>query len=190
MYLLNGKCQPVFWVDSFSHYCVITVEGRKKIENLPILVTCQSGTFVLISSKVRPCCSWKHSIINDMAIGWSKSRHFEYFILVSAATILFVVCYRLCGTLDCVLNSANQWLQDWWQPFQCMLEVSIEQYNQLVYGCQSYGSHDFGSNWVLSGWLGRVSRGKVRVSPPWWSSGYKPSTWKKSNKVVCNKVLP
>ena len=35
--------------------------------------------------------------------------------ILRAATFLFVVCYRLCCTLDSVLNSsltANQWLQD------------------------------------------------------------------------------
>ena len=42
--------------NSFSCYCAIVVDSRKKecqkIDDLPVLATCQSGTLAMFSSKV------------------------------------------------------------------------------------------------------------------------------------------
>ena len=43
--------------NSFSRYCAIVAEKRKKertqkIDNLPVLATCRSGTLAMLSSKV------------------------------------------------------------------------------------------------------------------------------------------
>ena len=43
--------------NSFSIYCAIVAEKRKKersqkIDNLPVLATCRSGTLAMLSSKV------------------------------------------------------------------------------------------------------------------------------------------
>ena len=44
---------------SFSRYCAIVVEKREKesqkIDYLPVLVTCRSGTLSMLSSKVNGC---------------------------------------------------------------------------------------------------------------------------------------
>ena len=43
-------------------------ERSQKIDDLPILATCQSGILAMVSSKViTVCCSGKHSIMTDMA---------------------------------------------------------------------------------------------------------------------------
>ena len=48
--------------NSFSGYCAIMAEKRKKegsqkIDNLPVLATCRSGTLAMLSSKVNGPCS-------------------------------------------------------------------------------------------------------------------------------------
>ena len=43
-------------------------ERSQKIDNLPVLATCQSGTVAMLSCKVNgPIVQWKHLVMPDMA---------------------------------------------------------------------------------------------------------------------------